>query len=343
MEEVEQNLDGYRVLADVLHTLRRLVQEALDARFSNDWHRRPEFSEVVDRLIERKEREKAIDWYTTEYQDLIDFATFRDLLEILEAEPDLLPQIKLLVPSPHLLHARMLELEALRNKIAMARSITDGELSFLATFHQRFRRTLEKIDPSGSGTPDSGQPAIVQDDEVERGTQPVDPEDSVPEVPSVPPPAVQPNRPAESAPTAHPGQHAGAAAAVEEAYDKKAQDDEETVTGSSSIKKAIEEGDTATVLHFLYREVTGIADRLFSTGDNSSPIYWDMVRTSDWYESNFSRLGLEPLSNFYSIVDQATSLRESGTDQAKVQEFLKEHNFARVLLSLRDMFQKNRA
>ncbi len=340
MEEVEQNLDGYRVLADVLHTLRRLVQEALDARFSSDWHRLPEFSEVVDRLIERKEREKAIDWYTTEYQDLIDFATFKDLLKILEAEPELLPQLKLLVPSPHLLHARMLELETLRDKIAMARSITDGELSFLATFHQRFRRTLEKIDPVGSHTPDSGQPAVEQEEELSDGPNALDIEEPMPDFASIPSPVVQPIPSAESGPAAQSGRQAAAAAAVEE--DEEAEETAEAAAGSSSIKKAIEEGETATVLQFLYREVTGIADGLFSTGDEPAPIYWNMVRTSDWYESNFSRLGLQPLSNFYSIVDEAASLRESGADQSKVQEFLKQHNFARVLLSLRDMFQKNR-
>ncbi len=331
MEEVEQNLDGYRVLADVLHTLRRLVHEALDTQFTSDWHRLPKFSEVVDCLIERKEREKAIDWYTTEYQDLIDFATFKDLLKILEAEPELLPQLKFLVPSAHLLHARMLELETLREKIAMARSITDGELSFLATFHQRFRRTLEKIDSGEPKPQNPDSPAVEEDEGIMAVAEnpPIEPPE--PEMPDAPPPSVRTSQPRESAAAARPGPQAATAVEVEEV--------EETFP---SIKKAVEEGDTASVLQFLYREVTGIADGLFSSGEDAYPVYWNVVRASDWYESNFSRLGLQPLSDFYSIVEEAADLRESGADQSKVQEFLKQHNFARVLLSLRDMFQKSR-
>ncbi len=331
MKDMEQNLDAYRVLADVLQRLRGAVQQALDARYGADWHRLQELADVVDRLIERKEREKAIDWYSTEYQALMDFATFQDLLDILENIPDLIPQIRILVPSPHLLHARMLELEALREKIAMARQVTEGELAFLTTFHQRFRKAMDEIESSGALRP-------VRDGAVPRK----EPETPQPEPSPAPEPAAEGAVKRGTAPVEVPAQRpaagrgsggGGAAAALEE------ESREESAPG---IHSALEDGDTKAILEHLYREVTAIADGLFSAQDTPAPVCWRSVRSSQWYESNFSPLGLQPLSDFYAIVDEATELRESGAEAAEIQEFLKQHNFARVLLSLRDMFQKNK-
>lgn len=334
MMDLEQNLDAYRVLTDVLGRLRGAVQNALEARHGGDWHRLPELADVVDRLIERKEREKAIDWYSSEYQALMDFATFQDLLEILENLPDLIPQIKILVPSPHLLHARMLELEALREKIAMGREITEGELSFLTTFHLRFRKAMDEIEKSGplppvrdevpartkeaapDPKPEAG-PAEERVHDEDHGTTPVE---------------VKPPRPAAHHAAPAGTAAAGAAVAVDEVPEETAQ----------GIHSAIEEGDTKAILQHLYREVTAIADGLFSSENTPAPVCWRSVRSSEWYEANFSPLGLQPLSDFYAIVDEAMERRENGAEAAEIQEFLKQHNFAKVLLSLRDMFQKNK-
>ncbi len=334
MMDLEQNLDAYRVLADILRRLRGAVRDALEARHGGDWHRLPELADVVDRLIERKEREKAIDWYSTEYQALMDFATFQDLLEIFENLPGLIPQIKILVPSRHLMHARMLELETLREKIAMAREITEGEISFLTTFHQRFRKAMNEIEQSGplppvrdeapaeekKAAPDPEPEARTEEkatQDADHGTAPVE---------------VNPPRAAAERRVPAGAAVAGAAVAVEEASKEAA----------PGIHSAIEERDTKAILQHLYREVTAIADGLFSSENTPTPVCWRSVRSSEWYEANFSPLGLQPLSDFYAIVDEAMERRESGADATEIQEFLKQHNFAKVLLSLRDMFQKNR-
>ena len=68
---------------------------------------------------------------------------------------------------------------------------------------------------------------------------------------------------------------------------------------------------------------------------------WEQVTASDWYERNFSRLGLQPLSVFYEVTGKVDSKVRGGAERPELQEFLKEINFAKTLLSLRDMFQSN--
>ncbi len=346
MSGLEQNLDAYAVLADILCTIRERVNLALEDRYPSGWHREQALADIVDRLIARKEREKAIDWYSSEYQALIEFACFEDLLEILEKNDDLLPALKAVVPSPHLLHARMLELEALREKLAMARAVTENELSFLTTFHQRFRKALEggESEPGGQAQRKPSRkkavpeetPAPKSVEEVSGAEQAADLE----EEPASTEPSKkskkesEPQRSGKSAP-APPAAKASrqAAAAPEEV---------EAGAVPKTITTAIEAEDTPEILRYLYREVTAIADGLFSSANTPMPVYWKAVRGSAWYEKSFSRLGLKPLSDFYDIVDQAIERRENGASREEIQEFLKQHNFARILLSLRDMFQRNR-
>ncbi len=342
MSVLEQNLDAYAVLSDILYMLRARVGEALEERCPDGWYRDPSLTGVVDRLIARKEREKAIDWYSSEYQALIEFASFEDILEILEKHEELVPQLKTLVPSPHLLHARMLELEALREKLAMARAITENELSFLTTFHQRFRRALDE----DRSTTAPAQPV--------RGPVPVEavPSHEGPHgrngAEAAASPAVDEagagERPgsAQPEPSTPPSKKGGTPRSAPAANPASLPLESEPVSAPATITAAIESGDTQEILRFLYREVTAIADGLFSSNSTPAPVYWKAVRGSQWYENNFSVLGLKPLSDFYAIVEKAIERREEGTGREEIQEFLKNHNFAKILLGLRDMFQQNR-
>ena len=348
MSGLEQNLDAYAVLSDILYTLREHVNQALTARYPDGWHREPSLATLVDRLIARKEREKAIDWYSSEYQALIEFASFEDILEILEGHTDLVPQLEVLVPSPHLLHARMLELEALREKLAMARAVTENELSFLTTFHQRFRKALDEAPAEAEPAPVPGTGARPETE----APEPEEPGDEAPEASieveappeeeesgdgeaATPPAETASEPPKGRAAKRGKGAAASAAAAPAEAEPAPA-------PAANTITTAIENGDTREILRFLYREVTAIADGLFSSDSAPAPVYWKAVRGSEWYEANFSTLGLKPLSDFYAVVEKAIERRREGAGREDVQEFLKQHNFAKILLGLRDMFQKNR-
>ena len=107
------------------------------------------------------------------------------------------------------------------------------------------------------------------------------------------------------------------------------------------LSEALDTNDHQTVLRALYREVTAIAEGVWSSDTTPAPIVWDQVIASDWYEANFSRLGLHSLSVFYEVTANVEKKKMSGADRKELEEWLKEVNFAKTLLSLRDMFQVN--
>ena len=101
----------------------------------------------------------------------------------------------------------------------------------------------------------------------------------------------------------------------------------------------METGDDQAVLREIYREVTGIAEVIWTTDQVPTTAIWDRVSTNLWYEANFTRLGLRPLSDFYELITQVKTKRQAGVPKAEIQSFLNETKFATILLSLRDMFQ----
>ena len=52
-------------------------------------------------------------------------------------------------------------------------------------------------------------------------------------------------------------------------------------------------------------------------------------------------MGLHSLSAFYEVTDNVEKKRRSGAGRKELEEVLKEMDFAKTLLSLRDMFQVN--
>ena len=103
----------------------------------------------------------------------------------------------------------------------------------------------------------------------------------------------------------------------------------------------MKEKDDQAVLRELYREVTGIAEVIWTTEEIPTTAIWDRVSTNPWYEATFSRLELRPLSDFYELISQVRAKRKAGVRKAEIQRFLNDSNFATTLLALRDMFQKN--
>jgi hypothetical protein len=111
--------------------------------------------------------------------------------------------------------------------------------------------------------------------------------------------------------------------------------------GPKKLEAALENNDHRTVLRELYREVTTVAESVWSSDVTPAPLVWEQVTASDWYKNNFSRLGLQPLSVFYEVTGNVEQMAREGATKKQLQEFLKETNFAKTLLALRDMFQAN--
>ncbi|MGD8440297.1 MAG: hypothetical protein PVG53_07160 [Holophagae bacterium] len=369
MDWIEQNLDAYRVIAEILNDLRPLVRERLESQFGREWFRDGIPEEIFDRLIRNKEQEASIDWYENRYQEVISYAVFPDLFEIINANPTLFGPMLKLAPSPSLLSTRFLELEVMRSKIGRAREVSEAEINFLTSFHLRFRRAIQELkgapvepvgdlsDPAGGETPAASETPI-DGPSVAKEQKPS--ADSEPDAPSVRPASDRPARPpprlaspasADPTPTdTATGDDADTESAHTEGAgaedagpgeEEPAAPAKESETTSSIVKRAMEKGEHQIVLRELYREVTSIAEVIWTTDQVPANPVWDRVSTNSWYEANFSTLGLRPLSDFFELISQVRVKLKSGSSKAEIQSFLNDSRFATVLLALRDMFQKN--
>ena len=54
-----------------------------------------------------------------------------------------------------------------------------------------------------------------------------------------------------------------------------------------------------------------------------------------------TKLGLKPISDYYEIISKVDEKMRDGISKEDLQQYLKESNFAQILLALRDMFQRN--
>lgn len=367
MDWIEHNLDAYRVIAEILTDLRPLVRERVEAKHGKEWFRNGIPEDVFERLIHNKEQEASIDWYENRYQEVISYAVFPDLFEIIIANADLFGPILKLAPSQSLLNTRFLELEVMRCKIGRARQISEAEINFLTSFHLRFRRAVQALKGTDGGA--SG-PAWIDGSTGAERSEP-QPSDEASSSPAEPVTAsenptndiaddetrVSRNHQAAGRPPmrlASPTKVAEAdgpqEATVEATHE--IEDPAEAAEGTSAepaqresvatiINRAMEDGEDAVVLREVYREVTGIAEVIWTTEEIPTTAIWDRVSTNTWYESNFSRLELRPLSDFYELISQVRNKRKSGAAKAEIQSFLNDSKFATILLALRDMFQMN--
>lgn len=379
MDWIEQNLDAYRVIAEILTDLRPLVRERLEAAHGKEWFKDGIPESVFENLIQNKEQEASIDWYENRYQEVISYAVFPDLFDIILANRGLFDPIIKLAPSQSLLNTRFLELEVMRAKIGRGRQVSEAEINFLTSFHLRFRRAIQELKtddspvpqvPPVKRTPESKTPSTPPGKpNTESLPDSVPPEEPEPEPmvseeselneieidePSNPEPAEGPGRPPMrmASPTAppkptkpvEPPSDMNPAASTEEPENSEAEKENEPPkkeTPAATVKRALEQGDDQAILRELYREITGIAEVIWTTNEIPTTRIWDRVSVTSWYETGFSRLELRPLSDFYELISQVRKKREAGASKKDIQTFLNDSKFATTLLSLRDMFQQN--
>jgi hypothetical protein len=293
-----------------------------------------------------------------------------------------------------LLEARFIELDVMRAKLGRARPISETELSFLGTFHLRFRKAAAETAPLPRSEPEAPEAAFEPEPQSSE-PQPA----AAPRSPGSPPAQTAPgdnprpaeNRPAaddaaaptgppsrgveapkrsvrvspgerrttldsrldgppggepsdsptpQSTPTTTVSEHSPASEpSVAEGSSEPFMS--QKFVGPEKLAEALEGNDNRTVLRELYREVTAIAESVWSADVTPAPLVWEQVTASDWYEENFSRLGLHALSVFYEVTSKVEAMTRTGASKKEQQEFLKETNFAKTLLALRDMFQAN--
>ncbi len=174
MTALEQNVDAYQILADLIVTIRRIIRRGLEKVSGKTWYLDGLPDGLFDNLVARKERETAIDRFSGEYQELITFASLDDLAAIIEYNTELRKLLAALESEGTPIITRLREIEALRLKLAASVPFDDDELETLIRYHQEFRDSLtRRKQAAGEATPEP------RPDEAAGGKEPDDePEDT---------------------------------------------------------------------------------------------------------------------------------------------------------------------
>lgn len=305
MGKLDLNLDAYRLIAELLHRLRNALREALKEAAGNSWEEHiPQDLRLF--LSQRRSREQGVSWFRTDSCDLLDYASFSDLAEILAANPALLEQLDWLPASGReaMLRVRFLELDTVFQRVAYARPVSELEMELLAGLGERIRRSFDR----GTKPPTTTAPALAA--EAKPPTPPPTPQTPTPTVGTSPTPEV---------PAPHPTKK-------DEGLPQEA------------IRLALETADTRTIMAALYKEVVRAADAIFKEGTPPACPVWETVRESTWYEQNFRKLSLAPLSHFFDIVEDARELARSASRE-EILEAVRNRGFAQTLLQLKELFQ----
>jgi hypothetical protein len=315
MSKLDTNLDACQMSSEILLRLRKIMRESLRAIHGEEWVATGIPEEIREYLTQRQAREASINWNLSDAVDILDFAGFLTLYEIMAATPQLLQRFLPLAPDASVLRIRFLELDTILNRIAYARPISEGELGFLVTFDERLKKTASAPAPAVEEVP---APAPVRPGRT--AAAPAPPAKVAPP----PPPA--------------PAPRGGAAAPLEPVPAPAAAGP----VGPQELDNAIKRNDNKVILTALYQEVTALADGLWNGSVASLQARtWEQVRESQWYHDRFTKLGLKPISDFFGLFDTAKEKMGTGTSRNDLQEFLKDHSFVQVLLALKDLFRQH--
>jgi hypothetical protein len=331
MTKLDTNLDACQMSSEILLRLRKIMRESLRAIHGKEWEATGIPDEIRDFLTQRQAREASINWNLSDAVDILDFAGFLNLYDVMAANPQILQRFLPLAPDASVLRIRFLELDTILTRIAYARPISESELGFLVTFEDRLKKTASAPAPAIEEVP-AAPPAKPG----KTAAAPTPPLKAVPPPPPpaapasrggapAPPPKAAPQKPA-AAPEPEPVPAAVAAGPV----------------GPQELDSALKRNDNKVILTALYQEVTALADGLWNGSVASLQARaWEQVRESQWYHDRFGKLGLRPISDFFGLFDAAKQKMGAGTSRNDLQEFLKEHSFVQVLLALKDLFRQH--
>lgn len=367
----EQNVEAYHIVADMLVNFRRIVERGLKKCAGKDFYRDGCPPELVQRLVTSKDLEAAIDRFGSEEdEELITFATFEDLADLLDANDELAQLLAGLSPRDETMPERLRSLEVLRRKLAAAVPFDDDDIEILSVFHQEFRATLagrrtqldagtidstleppeeEKAGPkrSASSLRDAVAAAAEEgatDGEIDPSpTKTSDTEAAAVEA------VVPPSEMGEPvAPPAESGESEDWGEFPPDDYITKASrlttssleagDFTSSADRAAEVALATADNNDIGVLRALHREVTSVAEGVFAMDVDRPHEVWESIRANGWYDTKMSEFALAPLELFYAVAEEARDKKKAGVDNDEIKEFLAEAHFTKLLLSLREMF-----
>ena len=357
MGKLDHNLDAYRLAAAALERLRALIRRHLEAAHGPEWQTAGIPDDPGEFLAQRRARENNVKWNPSSSTDLLDFAGFVNLHEILTLHPRLSEAFSRLVPEPQTLRLRFLELDTVLNRIAYARPVSESDMELLLGFDERLRQLASDLNADAAPSEQPAREAAPAPVKAEPKRTARPPERAVlpaarPVPPPPPPPmprAAQPAPPPAAAPREQPENSPGQTArpqtgSIRTTVNKPSagatsRDAPDTPLGSKDLEAALKRGDDAVVLGALYQEITGLAEKLWGDAASVQAPSWDVVCESQWYRDRFSTLRLRVVSDFYDLLRAVNERRANGGTRAELHEFLKDRNFAQILMDLREFFR----
>jgi hypothetical protein len=356
------SIEAFRIVGEILTTLRVSLRAGLEAGFGPRWFETALSRELFERLVARKEREKAVNSFNESYFTLLEYADFLDLQEICMAHPETATFLTAFGGNPKIWQARFLELQSLRDKLAGLRDVNDAEVGFLQHLVRRLAQAVpsdtgaspdrsvwgDRADATANGStrantaapspgPTAPEPVIQPATVPKVSPAQASPATAVPVAPpppasaapstdmSVPPPVIRPALVPDAArQSATPVQHG------------------EGDGGRVDLDQALADGDDKAVIAALYREVLKLSERIMdSRGPMASPV-WDKVTDSAWYARRFATLGLRPVSDFYNLYQAVREQVREGATNQELQFFLQAHAFQQIVLAVGVFFHQNK-
>jgi hypothetical protein len=305
------NLEGYRMVAELLTSVRRIVGRAVERVGPDPDTSAPWPDEVRKVLTERHDAERDVPrpgGSDDLSDDLLAFATFGDLAARVRASDELAALVDKLGAGPGDLLERLDALEVIRDVVAEARLLSADEIEALRSHHQAVGEMLSGGRRRPSAEADSSSPP-------ETTAAPTRDGDDVDEL-------------------------------VEEVEEALPIDDDLGVdfaaVDESRVRAAIESEQDSRVLAMLHAEIMALAEDVFAGRRGRPRPAWHAICDSGWYASRRESRGLDVLEAFHATIDAWDEAADVGAQADQLREILRGRGFSGLLLSLRDMFDRNR-
>lgn len=361
---------------------RRIVHRGLVNYSGELWYREGLPSDVFRRLVVRKENETPLDRFSGDYEELMTYANFRDLADIIVGNQALKDRLTLLEPRDGAsLLDRLHELEEMRRRLTSNGRVEDDDAGKLSRYFDEFRSAIKRGKKPTPPSDEHQKVAPVAPPELNHEEETLDsifePEDAPPPPPKnrpgrlvvkvssgglrnaekseKPDPAPKPEPPPETSPEPtedpEPGPSlAEGVGAVETPVtqvslrDRPGEDDAQgPVEEAEGLERAIRDEDHGAILKALHVEVTEIADGMLRRDPKQGHVAWEHVGRRGWFEAHREEFELDPIVEFYSLADSFLEAFSSGAKSSELKRMLADAGFSKMLLEMREMFLASRA
>ncbi len=336
---------AFRMTAELLVGFRRIFTRGLVKLHGSDWVDRACPPDVRTSLENWRDMELEVERTGAAADEPIDYTSFGDLADILEADEALSVMLSSLSSSPDGLSGSLRTLDDVRRKVAGARPLSDSESLVLSEMHVRLKEKLagakRRVRASQSeadaaeetpGVADLGEPAAVPDetptetDETAVGVQPgTDNGDVVGE-------------------TTADAEKAEDAVAVSGRSVRPASSRAAEVFDGASTPVGLVHVETADleILRDLRLEIIAAAEAAYSYSNSVSTTVWSRVWESGWFVDKLETYGLGDVSTFYAVLEGYMARHQRGDNRESLRTFLADRELAKLLLRLRELFDRLR-